>query len=95
MLREGREVIEKHAREWGLTPAEANVLIFVLKGYDLAEIARMRDTAVSTVRAQLTRVYKKAGVNSRSALATLLLEEGIVALPCHRSGKSEYLLERN
>ncbi|MDP3300015.1 MAG: LuxR C-terminal-related transcriptional regulator [Phenylobacterium sp.] len=73
------EVFEARAREWGLTPAEADVAIFALKGCEVAEIAELRNAAPGTVRAQLTRVYQKAGVNSRGALASLFLDELIIA----------------
>ena len=73
------EVFEARAREWGLTPSEADVAIFALKGCDVAEIAQLRHAAPGTVRAQLTRVYQKAGVSSRGALASLFLDELIVA----------------
>ncbi len=76
------EVIAARAKEWGLTPAETDVAIFALKGCDVAEIARLRDAAPGTVRAQLARVYQKAGVNSRSALASLFLDE-LITLPNH------------
>ena len=62
-------------REWRLTPAEADVAIFALKGVDVAQIARLRGSAASTVRAQLARIYEKSGVNSRAGLACLFLED--------------------
>ena len=43
--------------------------------------------AAGTVRAQLTRIYQKAGVNSRSALASLFLDELIAAPPYRRGAK--------
>lgn len=73
------EVMAARFREWGLTPAEADVAVFALKGCDVAEIAALRKAAPGTVRAQLARVYEKAGVRSRSALATLFLEDLIAA----------------
>ncbi|MBC7169086.1 MAG: helix-turn-helix transcriptional regulator [Phenylobacterium sp.] len=75
------EVIAARARDWGLTPAETDVAVFSLKGCDVAEIARLRNAAPGTVRAQLARVYQKAGVNSRSALASLFLDELITTPP--------------
>lgn len=69
------EVIRLRVAEWGLTPAEADVAVFALKGCDVAEIAKLRNAAPGTVRAQLTRVYQKAGVSSRSALTSLFLED--------------------
>ncbi|MCZ8134837.1 MAG: hypothetical protein O9266_00915 [Porphyrobacter sp.] len=66
--------------EWQLTAAEADVALFALKGCDIAEIAALRGSAAGTVRAQLARVYAKAGVDSQSGLIALFLEE-LVALP--------------
>lgn len=76
------DVIAARAREWGLTPAEADVAVFSLKGCDVAEIARLRQAAPGTVRAQLARIYQKAGVNSRSALASLFLDE-LISIPAN------------
>ena len=69
------EVTAERFRDWGLTPAEADVAVFALKGFDVAEIAGLRSAAEGTVRAQLAQVYRKAGVNSRAALACLFLED--------------------
>lgn len=68
-------VAAQRFRDWRLTPAEADVAVFALKGFDVAEIAVLRGSATGTVRAQLARVYEKAGVNSRAALASLFLED--------------------
>jgi DNA-binding CsgD family transcriptional regulator len=73
------EVAAERFRDWRLTPAEADVAAFALKGFDVAEIAVLRGSAAGTVRAQLARVYEKAGVNSRSALASLFLEDLMTA----------------
>lgn len=66
--------------EWQLTAAEADVALFALKGCDIGEIAALRGSAAGTVRAQLARVYAKAGVDSQSSLIALFLEE-LIALP--------------
>ena len=62
-------------RDWGLTAAESEVALFALKGCDAAEIARLRAAAAGTVRAQLSAVYAKAGVNSQAALVSLFIED--------------------
>lgn len=62
-------------RDWGLTPAEAEVALFALKGCDAAEIARLRAAAPGTVRAQLSHVYAKAGVTSHAGLVSLFIED--------------------
>lgn len=61
--------------DWRLTVAEADVALFALKGCDVAEIAALRGAAPGTVRAQLARVYAKAGVRTHSALMALFMEE--------------------
>ncbi|WP_374650476.1 helix-turn-helix transcriptional regulator [Rhizorhabdus sp.] len=61
--------------EWRLTPAEADVALFALKGADVAEIARLRGAAEGTVRAQLSRIYAKAGVGGQSALVAFFLDD--------------------
>lgn len=60
---------------WGLTPAESEVAMLTLKGFSVAEVADLRRAAEGTVRAQLTRVYAKAGVSNRSQLLSLFMED--------------------
>lgn len=60
---------------WKLTPAESDVALFAIKGADAAEIARLRGAAPGTVRAQLARIYAKAGVGSQSALMAQFLDD--------------------
>jgi DNA-binding CsgD family transcriptional regulator len=74
------DLIRLQFDEWQLTAAEADVALFALKGCDIAQIAALRGSAAGTVRAQLARVYAKAGVESQSGLIALFLEE-LVALP--------------
>lgn len=80
------EVMAERFREWRLTPAEADVAVFALKGCDVTEICELRGSAAGTVRAQLTRVYEKAGVNSRAALASLFLED-LMSAPIVRTAR--------
>lgn len=69
------DLVRLRFAEWQLTAAEADVALFALKGCDIAEIAALRHTAAGTVRAQLTSVYAKAGVNSQVALLALFMED--------------------
>lgn len=68
-------VIDTQFTAWGLTPAERDVALFALKGLDTAEIARLRGAAQGTVRAQLTRIYAKAGVSGRAQFAAWFVED--------------------
>lgn len=69
------DLVRRRFAEWKLTPAEADVALFALKGCDIPEIAGLRGAATGTVRAQLTRIYAKAGVGSQSALVASFLED--------------------
>lgn len=69
------ELIQDRFATWKLTAAEREVALFALKGCDVAEIARLRQSAAGTVRAQLSRVYAKAGVTGQAMLMSLFVEE--------------------
>lgn len=69
------QLMDLRFRQWGLTDAEAEVALFSLKGFEVAEIARLRSVAEGTVRAQLTSIYAKSGVTSRHGLLSLFFED--------------------
>lgn len=76
------ELIADYFERWKLTPAETDVALFALKGFDVAEIAELRGSAAGTVRAQLTRVYAKAGVSNRTQLLAVFTDDLLAgALP--------------
>jgi DNA-binding NarL/FixJ family response regulator len=70
----GEHIVLRFA-EWGLTPGEGEVALFALKGCDVAEIARLRNSAPGTVRSQLSQIYTKAGVGSHAMLMSLFIED--------------------
>lgn len=69
------DVIDRQFQAWGLTRAERDVGFLALKGLDVAEIAELRGAAQGTVRAQLTRIYSKAGVSGRAQFAAFFVED--------------------
>lgn len=69
------DVINSQFQAWALTPAERDVALLALKGLDVAEIAELRGAAQGTVRAQLTRIYSKAGVSGRAQFAAFFVED--------------------
>jgi DNA-binding CsgD family transcriptional regulator len=79
------QVIRDAFARWRLTPAEAEVALLALKGFEIAEIARLRGAAQGTVRAQLTRIYAKAGVSSRAELLSIFMEELLGGDIVHRA----------
>lgn len=56
-----------------LTAAERELVRFVRAGWSNKEIAAKLNKSVRTVKTQLTSVYKKSGVRSRSRLLALML----------------------
>lgn len=69
------QLIQVFFDEWGLTRSESDVAMMVLKGVDNESIANMRGTARGTVRAQCASIYAKAGVDGRSQLFSIFMEE--------------------
>jgi DNA-binding CsgD family transcriptional regulator len=57
----------------GLTVAERELVQFVRIGFSNKEIAARLDKSVRTVKTQLTSVYKKCGVRSRSRLLAMMM----------------------
>lgn len=69
------DLLAQRFRQWGLTPAEADVALFAIKGLSTAEIAALRQTSEGTVKAQTNAIYRKAGVTGRSQLLSLFIDE--------------------
>ncbi|MEX3017821.1 helix-turn-helix transcriptional regulator [Gymnodinialimonas hymeniacidonis] len=61
--------------EWALTSAERDVALLAIKGYSIAEIADLRQTAQGTAKAQAASVYRKADVSGRLQLISLFLDD--------------------
>ncbi len=75
-----QQSIERHFAEWDLTRAERDVALLTIKGLGIPEIARLRNTAVGTVKAQNAAIYRKAGVSGRAELISALIEELIAGI---------------
>lgn len=68
------KVIEREFDRWRLSPAEREVTWLAIKGFPIAEIARIRGAREGTVKAQLNSVYRKADVSGRTELVSGLVE---------------------
>jgi DNA-binding CsgD family transcriptional regulator len=68
-------VILTYAPDWGLSQSEADVAIFVAKGFSNGEIADMRGCAIATVKSQLSCIYRKSGLESRYQLIAFVTDE--------------------
>ena len=69
------DLLQERFAEWGLTPAEADVALFAIKGLSTAEIAGLRQTSEGTVKAQTAAIYRKAGVTGRPQLLSLFIDD--------------------
>lgn len=69
------DLLAERFAEWSLTPAEADVALFAIKGLSTAEIAVLRQTSEGTVKAQTAAIYRKAGVTGRPQLLSLFIED--------------------
>jgi DNA-binding CsgD family transcriptional regulator len=69
------EQIGRQFALWGLTPAESEVALGLLKGLGHKEIAARSDRSERTVRQHAVAVYQKAGLGGRAELAAFFLGE--------------------
>ena len=75
LLRRFGKAAEHHFHGWGLTSAEREIALLVLRGLSYKEIACARGTAERTVRHQAIGIYRKAGVASRAEMAAVFLRD--------------------
>ena len=67
--------IDQQLEKWGLTPAEKEVALLLLKGLSHRDVAEIRQVSETTVRQQARAIYKKAGLEGRADLAAFFLED--------------------
>lgn len=77
--------VQQQFRDWGLTDAEQDIAFLLLKGLSLKEIATVRETSEGTVRQQAAGIYRKSGLEGRSALAAFFFED-MLAPPGQANG---------
>ncbi len=67
--------IDRQFDAWGLTPAEREVALLVLKGLGHKQIAGLTGRSERTVRQHAVTVYGKAGLGGRAELAAFFLQD--------------------
>ena len=75
LLRGLGTAIDSQFDRWGLTAAEREVAMLLLKGLSLKEIAVVRESSERTVRQQARAIYAKANLSGRAALSAFFLED--------------------
>jgi DNA-binding CsgD family transcriptional regulator len=68
------EAMDRQFGEWGLTPAESEVAMFLLKGYSHKETASLMKRSERTVRQHAVSVYRKSGLGGRAELSAFFFE---------------------
>jgi DNA-binding CsgD family transcriptional regulator len=67
--------MDKEFARWGLTDAEREVGLMLLKGLSHKEIASLRGTAATTVRQQARAIYQKSNLPGKMAFVAYFLED--------------------
>jgi DNA-binding CsgD family transcriptional regulator len=75
LLRGLGEEIDLQLGRWGLTPAERETALLLLKGYGHKEIAALLGKSERTVRQQAAAAYRKSGLAGRAELSAFFLED--------------------
>ena len=81
------EAIDAQFTRWGLTAAERDVGLLLLKGLSHKEVATARSTSETTIRQQALAIYRKSGLRNRSDLSAFFLEDLLLPVGerCRRS----------
>ena len=62
-------------QDWGMTAAEREIGLLILKGLSHKEIAVLRATTEPTVRQQAQSIYRKAKLPGKTAFCAYFLED--------------------
>jgi DNA-binding NarL/FixJ family response regulator len=68
------QAIDAQCTAWGLTPAEREVAVMILKGLGHKQIAAATGRSERTVRQHAVAVYQKSGIGGRAELAAFFLD---------------------
>ncbi len=68
---DGAAALDALMRTWRLTPREAEVLVWVMRGKTNRDIGDILGASPATVKKHLEHVYEKLGVETRNAAAAL------------------------
>jgi DNA-binding NarL/FixJ family response regulator len=67
--------MENQFREWGMTAAEQEIGLLMLKGLSHKEVASLRGTTEATVRQQAQSIYAKSKLPGKTAFSAYFLED--------------------
>jgi DNA-binding CsgD family transcriptional regulator len=67
--------LDRQFQQWGMTAAERDIGLLILKGLSHKEIATLRTTSEATVRQQAQAIYRKADLPGKTAFSAYFLED--------------------
>ena len=70
-----KDAMDQQFQAWGMTAAEREVGLLILKGLSHKEIAALRATSDATVRQQAQAIYRKAGLPGKTAFSAYFLDD--------------------
>jgi len=70
--------IDQQLERWQMTAAEKEIALLMLKGFSVKVIADLRGTSEKTVTQQISSIYSKSGLHSRSEFSAFFLEDLLV-----------------
>ncbi|MEZ5932017.1 MAG: helix-turn-helix transcriptional regulator [Alphaproteobacteria bacterium] len=70
-----RNEMDNQFERWGMSTAERDVGMLILKGLSHKEIARLRGTTEATVRQQAQSIYQKSDLPGKTAFSAYFLED--------------------
>lgn len=79
--------VQQQFTQWGLTEAEKDVALLLLRGMSTSDIADLRSSTTGTVKVQSHKVFGKSGVTSRVEFMSLFMEE-FIDIGIAENGKS-------
>ncbi len=68
-------ILRERFAGWKLTRSEIDVAMLTVKGLSISQIAEARHTQSGTIKAQLSSIFHKAGVASRTELLSVFIDE--------------------
>jgi len=78
-LRGLRHEMDAQFEDWGMSEAEKDVGMLILKGLSHKEISRLRGTTEATVRQQAQSIYQKSDLPGKTAFSAYFLEDLIAS----------------
>ena len=70
-----RSAMDEQFGSWGMTNAERDIGLLILKGLSHKEIAKIRGTSEATVRQQAQSIYEKSSLPGKAAFLSFFLED--------------------